>query len=211
MEGTNSWVEQNLQRQRKMLEDKQKQKRNQSAGSVRTTTSTASTTNTSFNMNSMSSSDYPTFDNSLPFSLSDSMSSNMSTPLIQAPPRAQSMGRQAPMPQQEPLISIESDLAAKLSRQNLSSVVVSDDEDDRNSYADSPWNNDVAESPMNSSTARLFEIAKEARGLSGRAISMLPTLVYSKSLTEETISLPDCFILFSEAVHERLSRGGGGA
>lgn len=43
MTDTNSqWIEMNLQRQRKMLEDKQKQKRHQSAGSVRTTSTAMS-------------------------------------------------------------------------------------------------------------------------------------------------------------------------
>nr|pir hypothetical protein F10B5.4 - Caenorhabditis elegans [Caenorhabditis elegans] len=129
-----------------MLEDKQKQKRHQSAGSVRTTS-------TAMSMNSMK--DYPTFDNSLPFSISDnsSVSVSMNTPLIPtqdpiAQPRMQSMPRQQPQQVQESLISIgdypDNDINAKLSKVNLTSCVVSDDEDeDKRSYADSPWNTDV--------------------------------------------------------------------
>lgn len=76
---------------------------------------------------------------------------------------------------------------------------------ERNEEEEVPQDISDADSPMNEPTKQLFSIAKEARGLSGRAISMLPTLVYSKSL-HETISLNDCMILFGEAVHERLSR-----
>ncbi|CAI2323929.1 unnamed protein product [Caenorhabditis sp. 36 PRJEB53466] len=57
----------------------------------------------------------------------------------------------------------------------------------------------------NESTNQLYRIAEEARGLSGRAISMLPTLVYSKSL-EDNISLASCLTLFWEAVQERKNR-----
>lgn len=69
------------------------------------------------------------------------------------------------------------------------------------------WPQDICDTkaPRNEFTEILFKIAQEARGLSGRAISMLPTLVYSKS-PEETITLPNCMNLFLEAVKERLSR-----
>lgn len=56
-----------------------------------------------------------------------------------------------------------------------------------------------------SSTETLFIIAQEARGLSARAISMLPTLVYANSLGQD-ISVIHCMDLFRDAVHERLSR-----
>ncbi|PIC44233.1 hypothetical protein B9Z55_004670 [Caenorhabditis nigoni] len=58
---------------------------------------------------------------------------------------------------------------------------------------------------MNPHSQSLLEIAKEARGLSGRAISMLPTLVYANSLGA-TVSLDECMELFREAVRERLNR-----
>ncbi|EGT41396.1 CBN-PCH-2 protein [Caenorhabditis brenneri] len=61
------------------------------------------------------------------------------------------------------------------------------------------------ESARNDYTDQLLSIAQEARGLSGRAISMLPTLVYSKSYAK-TISMENCMTLFREAVQERLSR-----
>ncbi|EGT46067.1 hypothetical protein CAEBREN_02834 [Caenorhabditis brenneri] len=149
-EGNNPWIEQNLQRQRKMLEEKQKQKRHQSAGSVRTNSS-------SMTMNSMK--DYPTFDTTAPssFGFSDSLSSNMTIPLISAaasggppvaPPRAQSMTRHSPPTTEEALISIndysDNEISTKLSKQNLNACVASDDEDDRSSIT-SPWHNDVIE------------------------------------------------------------------
>ncbi|PIC44199.1 hypothetical protein B9Z55_004649 [Caenorhabditis nigoni] len=151
MSDTNSaWIEQNLQRQRKMLEDKQKQKRHQSAGSVRTTTTTSS-----MSMNKLvwegTMKDYPAFETSLPFSMSDH-TSNMNTPLIptpQAPPRNHTITtRQSSMPATETLIQIndypENDISAKLSKVNLTPCVVSDDEDsDRRSYRESPWHNDI--------------------------------------------------------------------
>uniref|UniRef100_A0A8R1HM19 AAA domain-containing protein n=1 Tax=Caenorhabditis japonica TaxID=281687 RepID=A0A8R1HM19_CAEJA len=64
--------------------------------------------------------------------------------------------------------------------------------------------NDI-ESELNHHSSELLKVAKNARGLSGRAISMLPTVVYSKSL-EETFSLDTCIKLFDEAICERKIR-----
>ncbi|CAD6191780.1 unnamed protein product [Caenorhabditis auriculariae] len=54
-------------------------------------------------------------------------------------------------------------------------------------------------------TQELLKVARLARGLSGRAISMLPTLVFSRS-TEEVLPMSTCLRLFQEAITEKTER-----
>ncbi|CAB3404504.1 unnamed protein product [Caenorhabditis bovis] len=58
---------------------------------------------------------------------------------------------------------------------------------------------------LTTETKTLLGIARDAHGLSGRAISMLPALVLSKSL-EDVISLDKCLKYFKQAVKERKQR-----
>ncbi|CAI2323916.1 unnamed protein product [Caenorhabditis sp. 36 PRJEB53466] len=141
MTDTNSqWIEMNLQRQRKMLEDKQKQKRQQSAGSVRTTMTPLST--------GSSTKDFPVaFESSIPFAPLDTYhssssqsamnnSSNNPPQLPVFPPRVHSTFRASDRdsPNSAYNNTLKQDLNKKLSEVNLSTCVGSDEEE-----ALSPW------------------------------------------------------------------------
>ncbi|CAI5441227.1 unnamed protein product [Caenorhabditis angaria] len=124
------WVERNLQRQRKMLEDKQRQKRFQVGGGVRA--------NPTFGQSPSFMSDYSLYSSSsgnasMPFAIEPERITPTVVTIQSTIPRLEPPPRHVPVSKSLIDFENESELSDKLNKADLSKCVASDDEDDEDS------------------------------------------------------------------------------